>query len=304
MKARLRKYKPEQDFGRIRDFLVETYLASEKTYNWGFERWNWARYHPSMFDGDVKQKIRLWEGSVGVWENDKNEIVGVVNIEAPMLGEAFFQRRPQYAFLLDEMLDYAEDNLVDKQNHALRIHVYDHDEMFQALVQRRGYQKDAAHPEYDSEFVITGLPEQKLLEGYAVRSMAEGGDIEKRCKVQGLGFNHPDPSEWTTVSAYQEVQKAPDYREDLDLYVVGPDGEYVSCCIIWYDEHNRMGFFEPVCTHPGFRRQGFGREVMMEAIRRVAAQGAEKARVGSGQEFYEAIGFKKKSVSYCWTKQF
>ncbi len=35
MKAQLRKYRPEQDFLRIRDFLVETYLASEEPYNLG-----------------------------------------------------------------------------------------------------------------------------------------------------------------------------------------------------------------------------------------------------------------------------
>ncbi|MDY7078474.1 MAG: GNAT family N-acetyltransferase [Chloroflexota bacterium] len=304
MKAQLRKYRPERDFLRVRDFLVETYLASEEPHNWGLERWNWARYHPVIFEGNSEENIRFWEDSAGVWENDAKEIVGVVHVETPMPGEAFFQRHPQHAFLLDEMLDYAEVKLVDKEHNTLRIHVYDHDGVFQALVQQRGYQKNTRYPGYDSEFVITGVPEQKLPEGYAVRSMAEGGDIEKRCKVQGLGFNHLDPAEWTTVSAYKEVQKAPDYRDDLDLYVVGPDGEYVSCCIVWYDEHNRMGFFEPVCTHLDFRRRGFGRAVVMEGIRRVAALGAERARVGSGQPFYEAVGFQKKYTGHSWTRQF
>jgi predicted N-acetyltransferase YhbS len=63
-----------------------------------------------------------------------------------------------------------------------------------------------------------------------------------------------------------------------------------------------MGFFEPVSTHPDFRRRGFGRAVVMEGIRRIAAVGAEKARVGSGQPFYEAIGFRRKYIGYPWTK--
>ncbi len=287
---------------RIRDFLVETYMASAEPYNWGLERWNWARYHPSMFEGDIEKKFRFWEKVVGIWENDENEIVGVVNAEAPRFGEAFFQRHPQYAFLLDEMLDYAEETLADKENSTLRIYVYDHDEPFQTLVQKRGYQQDVEHPGYDSEFVIEGLPEIKLPEGYAVQSMAQENDLAKRCKAQGLGFDHRDPSEWATVFAYQEVQKAPDYRKDLDLYVVGPDSEFISSCIVWYDEHNRMGFFEPVSTHLDFRRRGFGRAVVMEGIQRISALGAEKARVGSGQPFYEAIGFQKKCIGYPWTR--
>jgi len=304
MKTRFRKYEPEQDFLRVRDFLVETYLASEEPYNWGLERWNWSRYHPSMFEGDVEGKIRFWEDAAGVWENAGGEIVGVVHVEGPEFGEAYFQRHPRYGFFLDEMLDYAEETLVDGENGTLRIYVYDYDGPFQALLRQRGYQKDAEHPGHDSEFVIEGLPEKNLPDGYVVRSMAEGGDIEKRCKVQGLGFNHRDPAEWATVWAYKEVQKAPDYREDLDLYVVGPDGEYVSSCAVWYDEHNRMGFFEPVSTHMDFRRRGFGREVVLEGIRRIAALGAERARVGSGQPFYEAVGFEKKYVGYDWTKAF
>lgn len=304
MTVTFRKYEPEQDFLRVRDFLVETYLAFEAPYNWGLERWNWARYHPSMFEGDVANNIHLWGDFVRVWENDGGEIVGVVNAEGPRPGEAYFQRHPRYGFLLNEMLDYAEETLVNGENGTLRIYIHDCDEPFQALLQRRGYQKDAEHPEHDSEFVIEGPPEIDLPAEYAVRSMAEGGDVEKRCKVQGLGFNHRDPAEWATVWAYKEVQKAPDYREDLDLYVVGPDGEYVSSCIVWYDERNRMGFFEPVSTHMDFRRRGFGRAVVLEGIRRVAALGAERARVGSGQPFYEAVGFEKKYVGYTWTKAF
>ena len=118
------------------------------------------------------------------------------------------------------------------------------------------------------------------------------------------GPSHTDPSEWPSAFSYEELQKAPDYHKDQDLYIVGPDGKYVSCCIVWYDGKNKMGILEPVGTHPDFRRKGFGREVVMEGIRRAAAFGAEKVCVGSGQQFYEAIGFQKKYVSYAWTRQF
>jgi GNAT superfamily N-acetyltransferase len=304
MKTRFRKYDPGHDFLRIRDFLAHTYRAFEKLLNWRIERWNWARYHPMVFGPEAKANIRLWEDAVGVWENDKGEIVGVVNVEVPRYGEACFQRHPEYASLLEDMVDYAEATLVDREKGELRIWVYDHDEPLQVLLQARGYVRDAEHPGHDSEFVITELPEVVLPDGYVVQSMAQGGDIALRCKVQGLGFDHPDPSDWTTVSEYKQVQEAPDYREDLDLYVKGPDGEYVSCCIVWYDAYNQMGTFEPVCTHPDFRRKGFGKAVIMEGVRRIAALGAERAWVGSGLPFYEAIGFEKRYVGYEWTKVF
>ncbi|MGY8826330.1 MAG: hypothetical protein ACKVJG_20770 [Candidatus Latescibacterota bacterium] len=66
MNVHFRKYDPKQDFLRIRDFLLETYRVFGKPLNWGFERWNWARYHPNMFSGDAKSKIRFWEDAVGI----------------------------------------------------------------------------------------------------------------------------------------------------------------------------------------------------------------------------------------------
>lgn len=320
MKVRLRAYEPDRDFGRIRDFLAETYQMNGRPLNWRIERWNYARYFVAPFLGaydsehpNVKgseQAIRFWEDTVRVWENGAGEIAGVVNIEHPVIshpdfGEVFLQRHPRYECLLEEMLDYAEENLANKEKNQIIAFAYDYDGAFQELLRQRGYQKDTERPGYDSEFVIEGkLPEQNLPTGYVIRSMADENDVERRRTIFGLGFNHPDPKEWPTVFSYEELQRAPDYRKGLDLYVVGPDGEYVACCIAWYDGLNQMGILEPVATHPDFRRRGFGRAVVMEGIRRVAALGAETVQVGSGQAFYEAIGFKKKSVGYCWTKKF
>ena len=319
MKVRHRKYEPEQDFTRIRDFLVNTYQSFDKLLNWKIERWNYARYFVAPFLGtygqqepnpqDSLEAIRFWEDTIGVWESDDNEIVGVVNMEHadpghPGFGEAFLQRHPQYPFLFDEMLDYAEATLINRKTNTLFIYIYDYDEPLQVLVQQRGYRKDAERTRYDSEFVIRNLPEQRLPEGYLLQSMAQENNIELRREIFGRAFNHSDPAEWPSAFSCEELQKAPDYRKDLDLYIVGPEGKYVACCIAWYDSCNRMGILEPVGTHPDFRGLGLGREVVLEGIRRAAALGADKVWVGSGQPFYEAIGFRKTCVSYRWTKKF
>lgn len=124
-----------------------------------------------------------------------------------------------------------------------------------------------------------------------------------RREIFGRAFNHTDPAEWPSAFAYQELQRAPDYRRDLDLSVVSPDGMYVACCVVWLDARNRMAVLEPVGTHPDFRGRGLGREVVLEGIRRAAALGAERVWVGSGQPFYQAIGFRKALTAYRWTKE-
>jgi hypothetical protein len=82
--------------------------------------------------------------------------------------------------------------------------------------------------------------------------------------------------------------------DDVEARRAAPDGTLAACCIAWPDAVNRVGSFEPVGKHPAYRRIDLGRAVTMEGINRLAALGACKAWVGSGQPFYGAIGFSKK----------
>ena len=128
-------------------------------------------------------------------------------------------------------------------------------------------------PEWMSERPIRGVEPIALPPGFTLRSMADEDEVEARRAVLGLSFGHADPAEWVTPETYRELQRAPDYRKELDLYVAAPDGAFSACCVAWYDPVNRVGTFEPVGTHPAYRRMGLGRAVITEGIDRLAALG-------------------------------
>jgi ribosomal protein S18 acetylase RimI-like enzyme len=316
MTATIRNYDPAADFGHVRDFLSACHQITGAARNWRIERWNYARYFIAPFvarlDGEPtpeesRQAIRFWEDHVALWEDAAGHIVGVVTIEKPWLGDVWVMRHPRHnddAELTAAMLDHAEAHLAHPEKKTLTIHIGRDDETLAALARERGYAQDE-NQEHDALYVMGGeLPAPNLPEGYVVRSMADVNDIHRRREAFGRGFNHPDPPDWPSAFSYEELQRAPDYRRDLDLYVVAPDGQFVSFCIVWYDALNRMGSLEPVGTHPDYRRRGLAREVVMEGVRRVAALGAERVWVGSGQEFYQAIGFEIAYYSYAWTRTF
>jgi ribosomal protein S18 acetylase RimI-like enzyme len=258
----------------------------------------------------VQKAIRLFGEMTGVWENEAGDVVGVVNIEHADRshrgwGEAFFQRHPDYDFLLPEMLDFAEANLRNRERNLLFIPVYDHDKAFLAVVRARGYQRNDEYTLWDAVFTVRGeLPEYTLPEGYRLQSMADDNDLDRRRKAYGLGFNHLDARDWPSLLACQELQQAPDYRRDMDLYVVAPDGEFASFCLAWWDERNRIAALEPVGTVPGHRRKGLARAVVLEAIQRVAALGVEQVFVGSDQAFYLSLGFELTYAGHHWEKEF
>jgi predicted N-acetyltransferase YhbS len=311
--TKFRKYKHEKDFLRVRDFLVDTYKHHAQTPNWTLERWNYARYFVIPMIGasgkdpvsveDSLEAIQFWGEHTWLWENSVGEIVAVTALEYPWLGDVFFLRQPDYDFLLEEMFEHAEANLVHPEKKILQTHIFDHDTAFQSVAEKRGYLKNVEWGEDISVYILeNGVPETHLPPGFTIQSMVDENDLDKRRKAFGRGFNHEDPIEWPNLFSYQELQRAPDYRPELDLYVKSPDGEFVSFCIVWWDKANQIATLEPVGTVPDYRRKGFATAVVYEGIRRAEALGAKRMLVGSGQEFYLAIGFEKVRTCYIWKK--
>lgn len=318
MTARMRTYEPDCDFLRVRDFLNETYTAFPHPYNWGMERWNYARYFVAPMlgsygidlgtpEGSVNA-IRLWEDMVRLWEDDAGEIVGVTCIEHPDpthsgFGELFIQRHPDHPDLLEEMVAVGEELYADPNRNRAHIWAFETDEELNRVLRSRGFiRKEDSDAGY-LELQFGDVPESRLPEGYTLRSMADQVDIEKRREIFGRGFNHEDPREWPSAFSYEELMRAPDYCREHDLYIVAPDGAYAACAIVWHDRVNRVGHLEPLGTHPDHRRKRLAEQILWEGIRRLKTKGATWMPMSGGFEpFYRAFGFEKKAMQYAWIK--
>ena len=206
MKTIFKKYTPEYDFIRIRDFLVDTYSRINKPFNWTLERWNYARY----FVVPMKSNISTWEDEIGIWENEEGKIVGVINSECEEPGEAFVQIDPQYSSIYTDMISYAEENIAVRENsvHRVKLYIYEDNIQLQEIAREQGYTKLADHPQHISEYIIRNLPEKKLPKNYKIETMADKNNIELHRKVMGRAFGHLDPSEWIPISLYKELQTA------------------------------------------------------------------------------------------------
>ena len=133
------------------------------------------------------------------------------------------------------------------------------------------------------------------------------GDLEDCWRIARLlnaAFNR-------TIHNAEEYQnfarRAPCFRVDLDLVAVAPDGSFAAYVGIPYDEANRWGIFEPVCTHPDHQRKGLGRALMSEGLLRLWQLGATDASVDTGDmvaanAFYTAMGFTEAYKGFSWRK--
>jgi ribosomal protein S18 acetylase RimI-like enzyme len=76
------------------------------------------------------------------------------------------------------------------------------------------------------------------------------------------------------------------------------------------DPVNRIGEFEPVGTHPDFRRQGLAKAAVGAGMQRMKAFGADQAFVltqshnRAAKALYESLGFRAVNREFDYVKQF
>lgn len=303
MKVFRRRFE-QSDFVKVSDFLKETY--SKNSSNWYIDRWNFCRY----FAHNWLKIFDTWPDTVGMWVNEKDEIIAIVSSEGEKNGEVFFQlKEMRYTKdFISEIIDYAEENLSVLKNGQLQLYPIVNnackDMMIKVLVDR-GYSSTGKY-ETDCSMAITKKLNVELPEGFTIQ-LANKYSAKMRAQAHGRAFNH----ELADVPAlldertrgYLGLINAPDYNKVIDLCIVDKSNEIASFATVWFDDINKIGILEPVGTILKYRRKGLGKAVIFEGINRIKALGASKVHVGSNQEFYKDIGFQVESRTEIWYKQ-
>ncbi len=288
----------QEDFWRVRNLLIETYPLTPAGLNWDIRHWDGWHTHRENPPQELEKRIRLWE-------TDAGRLVGVVNPEGK--GDAHFQIHPDYRHLIEEdMLAWAEENLsIDEGNQRrLDIFVFEYDMPRLRLVEKRGYEKMPWWGvTYRMRFGQKPLPTPVLAEGYVLRSTTDD-DHQHVADVLNAGFNR---TLHTAAEFKNFTLNSPSYRHALNLVAAAPDGVFAALVGITYDDVNRRGIFEPVCTHPDHRRKRLAQTLMIEGLHRLKALGAETVYVETGDmeaanALYESVGFTEVYRGYYWRK--
>lgn len=272
-----------RDFVGVEDLAIITSFFDEARAIVGNEQgiflhagdvwWRYGQYEPEL------HQFRLW------FLNDKLIAVGWVIFERdleiqlhPNLEDAV------YSTVSLEILDWAKTVCTEviKSDSAA-----ENTKLIRVL-ESWGFESEGDKGFMFAKDLSEPIPELELLFGFDARHVLES-EFEERVNVHRDAF---DPSKFS-LARYARVRSMPGYRSDLDLVVSTPESTFASFCLVWLS--GGVGYFEPVGTRAAFRRQGLGREVILEGFRRLKALGAQTAMVFSGtknHEFYESCGFR------------
>lgn len=258
--------------------------------------WNWGRLHAAVGTAWVR---RLW------FAGDELVAWGWVQLPRQMrlrdgsvrdITEASLthQVHPDHAGLVDEVIDWFEDVTPGLERTLI---VQGADEFGLQRWTARGYERESDSTSWTQLNVreLYDIEKPLLPEGFRFRNADEAGPT---AVVQA----HVDawPRSPYTVDAYADLRATPPYRGDLHVLIEAPDGTMAASAVMWLDEVNKTAEFEPVGTHPGFRRRGLGRALLLHGMHVARDAGATQMTVAclgapehpDARGLYYGVGFR------------
>ncbi|MEU4743656.1 GNAT family N-acetyltransferase [Actinosynnema sp. NPDC023658] len=265
--------------------------------------WNWGRGHAGE---DANRPRRLWLSGgdlvAWAWAHLPHRVTrtdgSVRDVTAAYLA---YQVHPEHAALVDEVIDWYDTAAGAVERTVLPSAA---DGFGLGRWAAHGYVTDPAslgdtgYWTQLNERDLTDVEQPVLPHGFRFRTADEAGpEAAVRAHVDAWA-----PTSYT-ARAYEGVRRTTAYRGDLHVLVEAPDGTMASSTIMWLDEVNRTVEFEPVGTHPGHRRRGLARAVLLHGMHLARAAGAGHATVAclgapghpQARELYRGVGFRELS---------
>ncbi len=141
------------------------------------------------------------------------------------------------------------------------------------------------------------LPHPSLPPGFKIRPLAGADKVDAYVELHQAVFG----SKNMTPAWRARTLARPEYRPDLDLVAVAPDGRLAAFCICWLTRGpggEVSGQVEPLGVHADFRGQGLGRSILVEGLRGLQVHGAASVVVETDNyrdaafALYTGVGFE------------
>jgi ribosomal protein S18 acetylase RimI-like enzyme len=212
-----------------------------------------------------------------------------------------YQVHPDHTELVDEVIEWYDSVAAGLERTVLPTNA---EEFALRRWAAHGYETLAEALAEDGDWTqlnerdLTFVEEPVLPTGFRFRTAEEvGPEAAVRAHVDAWGASA------YTRQAYEDVRQTAAYRGDLHVLVEAPDGTMASSTIMWLDEANKTVEFEPVGTHPEYRRLGLARAMMLHGMHLARVAGAIHATVvclgapghPAARGLYYSLGFRELS---------
>jgi mycothiol synthase len=296
MEITARPYETEADWTRIMALLTEAWKPEGLDTVETIGGYSWWRRSPD------------WAEALRLWEDGRGQLAGVTSLEPGHL-EIHVHPECWDSGLAQQMLSWAEEECRrrgtrDGELAAVEIGASESDRRRIDLLERNGYEQGPIDWHGMFRDLREPVEDAAVPDGYKVRALVEDEIAARVESVRAVWSGNR-----VTVERYREIRGLPHYRPELDLVAVTSDGALGAFCTVWLDAVNGVGHFEPVGTHPEYRRRGLGRAVVREGLSRMRALGAATACVFCHVDsqaalcLYESCGMTTRRRDYTYSRK-
>lgn len=135
--------------------------------------------------------------------------------------------------------------------------------------------------------------------GFALRPLKGEVELESRAAASHAAFGSGQPLD-VYAERYRRFMHAPGYGAAADLVAVETaTGAIVAFALAWPDAASGLGLFEPLGTHPAYRRRGLARALLAYGLDQLQNSRLRAARINveadneAALALYHSLGFQR-----------
>ena len=228
-----------------------------------------ADIEEKLASAKIRANTRLWF--------DEDQLIGWAYVDD--FNNLYWEFDNQYEELLsDEIITWAEacirnagdPSVLDaacREDNGRRI----------AFLKHYGF-----HQTEDTSVIMTRplsepIPQPALPNGFIIRPIAGVGEAEAVARTHRAAFG----TECMTTEKRIIIMSTSGYDPSMDLVVVAPDGSIAAYTICSINEQTKIGFTDPVATHPRYQRMGLARALLLTGLHLLKERGMSFAHLGT-----------------------
>ncbi len=160
------------------------------------------------------------------------------------------------------------------------------------------------------------IPMPQFPAGFTLSHSQGQQGIEARLDLHNQAFSDHWSFYPATIEELMHEETDENYRAELELLAIAPDGSYAAFCCCEIDREDnaqrgcQVGGIGSLGTRREFRRQGLGRAMLLAGLQKLRLEGMEVAKLGVDTEnvnlalgLYESVGFRRVFANLAYVKE-
>ena len=247
------------------------------------------------------------------WHNESGKLVAVAILQEAFLAlEYLIHPAAEWATLEQQIVKWGMQRggeVADEQATTFPINVWLRDDQPQperiALLEANGLALSSV------QFVVmqcdlsqVDIPDDppQLPDGFQIRPLRGQVEVADYVALHRAAFGSAVMRHGWRMRTLQ----MPQYRPELDLLTVAPDGRLAAFCIGWLHPQQPLARVEPMGVHPDYHRLGLGKAILTSLLQRLHARNVHFVSLHTTADnepainLYRSMGFQKQytMVSY------